>query len=152
MLNVPDAVIGGADGSIGFGLGLSRPSSGHSTPKRISFAELPESTSGAPTSRRARSIKSRKSRSRSAAKRLQGREGDERDDGEDPGGKGWFSSWLLGAASSKGGAGLPASAYGYAGLSGPSMGVHAEERFGKGVGWGTRPGYGGVGGVDDWAV
>lgn len=152
MLNVPDAVIG-ANGAIGFGLGFSRPSSGHSTPKRISFAELPESTSGASTSRRSRSIKSsRKSRSRSTPRRDGGGDGDRGDDGEDPGGRGWFGSWLLGAASSKGGTGLSGGGFGYGGLGGPSMGVHAEERYGKpGVGWGARPGFGG-GAMEDWAV
>ncbi|KAK7696267.1 hypothetical protein QCA50_000920 [Cerrena zonata] len=152
MLNVPDAVIG-ANGSIGFGLGFSRPSSGHSTPKRISFAELPGGTSGASTSRRSRSIKSsRKSRSRSSPRRLQDGDRDQKEDGEDPGGRGWFSSWLLGTASSSKGA-SSGSGYVYGGLSGPSMSVHAEERYGKaGVGWGARPGFGGTGGMEDWAV
>ncbi|CAL1700261.1 unnamed protein product [Somion occarium] len=138
LLIVPDALNGA---------GSSRLSSGQSTPKRISFAQLPEFTTG--TSSRP-STRGRKSKSRSKSSLPTSRKGrDDKEDGEDPGASGgWFSSWLLGAgaASTKGGGGM-------GGLSGPSASVLAEERFGRSVGslgsWGARPG---LGGLEDWAV
>ena len=110
-----------------FGNGVARvmgsaPSSGVSTPKRISFAELPESYSASqPGTSKLRERKSRR-------KRKQGKGSDKEETG------GWFKTLLGGGLSS--------------GLT--SMGSREErieERMARG--WGSRPGYGTL---DDWAV
>ncbi|KAI0080866.1 hypothetical protein K474DRAFT_102636 [Panus rudis PR-1116 ss-1] len=136
MLSIPDAIVNG------LGLGFGTGSSGHSTPKRISFIE-PTSSS---TSRKSRSSKpsgstSSKSHSKSKAKgrskslNPSSRRSSLENSSDDPGG-GWFSTWILGA-----------------GLNGRSAGVGTgglvpDERFG------VRPGpvYGGRPGLDDWAI
>ncbi|KAF8138337.1 hypothetical protein EV363DRAFT_1580160 [Boletus edulis] len=101
-----------------FGNGVARvmgstPSSGVSTPKRISFAELPESYSGSqPGTSKLRERKSRK-------KSKQGKVSDE----EKP--TGWLKTLLGG------------------GLGSASMGSREERMEERMVrGWGSRPGYG----------
>ncbi|KII94610.1 hypothetical protein PLICRDRAFT_169348 [Plicaturopsis crispa FD-325 SS-3] len=106
----------------------SQRTSGRSTPKRISFAALPESyASSRPGSSR------RKNKSRDGKK--------DRDRDKEGVGGGWFSSWLLGAAAVGGGPAVPSSA-----------GAHHEERVEERIGrsWGGRTGMGA--GLDDWAV
>ena len=111
-----------------FGNGMARvmgsaPSSGVSTPKRISFAELPESYSGLqPGTSKLRERKSRK-------KSKQGKGNDKEEAG------GWLKTLLRGGLSSGGVAGVG------------SREDRMEERMARG--WGSRPGYGTL---DDWAV
>jgi len=111
-----------------FGNGVARvmgsvPSSGMSTPKRISFAELPESYSGSrPGMSKLRWRKGRK-------KSKQGKGNDKEET------SGWLETLLRGGLSSGGLAGMG------------SREERIEERMARG--WGSRPGYGTL---DDWAV
>ncbi|KAH9844353.1 uncharacterized protein C8Q71DRAFT_903415 [Rhodofomes roseus] len=119
------------------GLHLSMPSvpglrssgsSGRSTPKRISFAELPESYAG--------------SKPGGAPSKFKGKErakgvGKGKGKGKDDEDGGWWTGWLLGAAGTGSGAGL-------------SMGAAREERV-RSPGWSTRPGYVG-GGWEEWGA
>ena len=111
-----------------FGNGVARvmgsaPSSGVSTPKRISFAELPESYSGSqPGTSKLRERKGRK-------KGKQGKSSDKEE------ANGWLNTLLRGGLSSGGLAGMG------------SREDRMEERMARG--WGSRPGYGTL---DDWAV
>ncbi|KAH0839799.1 hypothetical protein J3R83DRAFT_744 [Lanmaoa asiatica] len=111
-----------------FGNGVARvmgsaSSSGVSTPKRISFAKLPESYSGSQsgTSR----LRERKSRKKN--KQVKGVDKE--------GAGGWLRTLLSGGLSSGGLAGMG------------SREERMEERMARG--WGSRPGYGTL---DDWAV
>lgn len=111
-----------------FGNGVARvmgsaPSSGVSTPKRISFAKLPESYSGSqPGTSRPRERKSRK-------KSKQGKGSDKEE------ASGWLTTFLREGLSSGGLASIG------------SREERMEERMARG--WGSRPGYGTL---DDWAV
>ncbi|KAG9317337.1 hypothetical protein JVU11DRAFT_1536 [Chiua virens] len=111
-----------------FGNGVARvmgstPSSGVSTPKRISFAELPESYSGS----RPGTSKLRERKSRRKSKQRKGNDGEEEE--------GWLKAFLGGGLSS----------------GGPSSIGTREERMEERMarGWGSRPGYGTL---DDWAI
>ena len=111
-----------------FGNGVARvmgsaPSSGVSTPKRISFAKLPESYSGSQPG----TSKSRERKSRKKGKQGQGNNKEEA--------SGWLKTFLRGGLSSGGLAGMG------------SREERLEERMARG--WGSRPGYGTL---DDWAV
>ncbi|KAF8645494.1 hypothetical protein AX16_007779 [Volvariella volvacea WC 439] len=143
----------------------SMPGSGRSTPKRISFAELPESyASTRPEgSSRFREMKNSRSRRRSRSKsglvngdrKGKQREGHNEGDKELERGPGWFSKFLVGAAS--------ASAAG-AGPGGPVHGLGMDERYeermsrsgarfaGMGMaGSGMGPGFGSSG-LDEWSL
>ncbi|KZT29366.1 hypothetical protein NEOLEDRAFT_594157 [Neolentinus lepideus HHB14362 ss-1] len=100
-------------------LSRSSASSGRSTPKRISFAELPESYGS--------SKPGGSESSKYPSKRGKKKKNKERSDSE--GSAGWWASWLLGANGTYGGAGM-------------SMSVErAEERGvaeGAGRGWGGK--------------
>ncbi|KAI9574806.1 hypothetical protein HD554DRAFT_2050200 [Boletus coccyginus] len=110
-----------------FGNGVARvmgsvPSSGMSTPKRISFAELPESYSSSQPGMS-------KLRWRKGRKKKQGKGNDKEET------SGWLETLLRGGLSSGGLAGMG------------SREERIEERMARG--WGSRPGYGTL---DDWAV
>lgn len=110
----------------------SATSSGRSTPKRISFAELPESYAGSKpegASSKFRDKGKGKERSRGVSKGKG--KGKEEEEG------GWWTGWLLGAAGTGSGAGL-------------SLGAAREERV-RGSGWNTRPGYPGSG-WEEWGA
>ncbi|KAH7916799.1 hypothetical protein BJ138DRAFT_1139177 [Hygrophoropsis aurantiaca] len=120
-----------------FGSGVARalgsaPPSGVSTPKRISFAELPESYSSSRPEGAPSKFKDKKARSRSKRRgKGKGKAGVDGSDEQD--GSGWLTGWLLG------------------GTSGVALGARHEERIEERMsrGWGTRPGFGTM---DDWAV
>jgi hypothetical protein len=102
----------------------SSPPSNASTPKRISFAELPESYSNSrPGTSKLRERKSKKRKSK------KGKDSEK----EEPAG-GWLKTWL--------GGGLSAGSLGVGGRE-----EKMEERMARG--WGSRPGFGTL---DDWAV
>jgi hypothetical protein len=106
-----------------FGNGVARVmGSGSSTPKRISFAEFPESYS----SSRPGSSKLRESKSKRRNKKKKDNE-----KGEEQAG-GWLKTWIGGGLSAGTTAGRE---------------ERAEERISRG--WGSRPGFGTM---DDWAV
>ncbi len=113
------------------GLGSkSASSSGRSTPKRISFAELPEAH-----------ISSRPDKFRDKKRKGKGKE--KAEDVEDSLGKGWFTT-LFGGAGGSMGAGMGAGA-GMGGLA------YAEDRISRS--WGGRgSGGGGYGYPDEWAA
>lgn len=120
-----------------FGAGVARvvgsnPSSGISTPKRISFAELPESYASSRPEGSSR-FKEKKSRSRNKCKSKTKPKSQVDKAREDNGG--WWTGWLLSA-----GAGSELS------LSAQRYEERMEDRATRS--WG-RPGYGGM---DDWAV
>lgn len=127
LLGLPDAL--GISGFVNSSTS-SVTSSGHSTPKRISFAELPESYAsskpgGVPSKFRDKARS--KSRSRDKAKRsADGRKDKERERDE---GGGWWTGWLLGAAGTESGSGL-------------SLGATREERIPRSPGWSVRSGFG----------
>lgn len=111
-----------------FGNGMARvmgsaPSSGVSTPKRISFAALPESYSGS----RPGMSKLRQRKSKKKSKQVNGSDEEEA--------SGWLKTLLSAGLSSRVVAGMG------------SREERMEERMARG--WGTRPGYGIL---DDWAV
>ncbi|KAF8559160.1 hypothetical protein OG21DRAFT_886106 [Imleria badia] len=111
-----------------FGNGVARvmgsaPSSGVSTPKRISFAELPESYSGSQPG----TSKLRERKSRKKGKQSKGSDKEKAN--------GWLNTLLRGGLSAGGLAGIG------------SREDRMEERMARG--WGSRPGYGTL---DDWAV
>ncbi|KAH7931332.1 hypothetical protein BV22DRAFT_1077265 [Leucogyrophana mollusca] len=120
-----------------FGSGVAKalgsaPPSGVSTPKRISFAELPESYSSSRPEGAPSKFKDKKARSRSK-KRGKGKGKGGTDDKDDSDAGGWLTGWLMG------------------GTSGVALGARQEERIEERMsrGWGTRPGFGTM---DDWAV
>ncbi|KAG6867477.1 hypothetical protein C0993_002300 [Termitomyces sp. T159_Od127] len=118
-------------GSLAAG-GSSAASSGRSTPRRISFAALPESYRGEGSARFGRRARERE------RKRGRGRGRDEEGEGEGEEG-GWWSTWFLGGGGGGGGGG--------------GREERIEERFGRS--WGGRvPGASaGFGpGADEWAV
>lgn len=113
----------------------SAPSSGRSTPKRISFAELPE----AHVSSRPEKFKGkRKARSKETAKGKRDEEGES----EEGGGGGWFAAWF----------GLNAGP----GTSGLAYVSRQDERMEDRINrnWGGRMGGagGGFGYLDEWGV
>ena len=113
----------------------STPSSGRSTPKRISFAELPESYAGSkPGGAPSKFRDKMKGKERAGRGKGKGWKGKGREEEE---GGGWWTGWLLGAAGTGSGAGL-------------SMSAAREERL-RGPGWSTRPGYVG-GGWEEWGA
>ncbi|KAG6810748.1 hypothetical protein H0H92_010492 [Tricholoma furcatifolium] len=124
----------------------SAPSSGRSTPtpKRISFAALPESYAGSRPGGRGSSRSSRKKRKKSSGLRGEG-DGDEGDgdegSGDGEGDGGWWGGWFLG----------PGSVSGVKGHGGYGE-ERVEERLGRS--WGGRmPGAAGFGpGMDEWAI
>ncbi|KIJ20404.1 hypothetical protein PAXINDRAFT_7648, partial [Paxillus involutus ATCC 200175] len=121
-LSLPDVFGNGMARVVGV-MGSSPPSNA-STPKRISFAELPESYSNSrPGTSKLRERKSKKRKSK------KGKDSEK----EEPAG-GWLKTWL--------GGGLSAGSLGVGGRE-----EKMEERMARG--WGSRPGFGTL---DDWAV
>lgn len=90
----------------------SRPSSGTNTPKRISFAKLPESYSGLRPSNS--KLRNKKGKRKSKVEQTKAKEGES---------SGWFETWL----------GVGPSPW-------RSQEERIEERMTRG--WGARPGYG----------
>ena len=107
-----------------------RSSSGRSTPKRISFAELPESYASSRPAGSSSRFSGKKN------KRKGGTSGE--DVGEGGSGKGWWASWLVGAVNVSGTRLVPST-------------LRPEERVEERVsrGWGSRV-FGSS--LDDWAV
>ncbi|KIJ69928.1 hypothetical protein HYDPIDRAFT_35378 [Hydnomerulius pinastri MD-312] len=104
-------------------MGSGSPS-GVSTPKRISFAELPESyASSRPGTSKLRERKS-KNKNKKGKKNAK----------EDEEGSGWLKTWLTGGLST-------------GTVSAGKQEERIEERMARG--WGSRPGFGTL---DDWAV
>ncbi|KAI0032922.1 hypothetical protein K488DRAFT_85377 [Vararia minispora EC-137] len=101
----------------------SASSSGRSTPKRISFAALPDDTTGTIKGRRVRSRSRTKRRSRSAVSYS-----------SDDGGEGWWTAWLLGGSG------------GFTGLA-PGEGPSRVRESRKSSSWGR-----GFHGMEDFAV
>lgn len=122
-----------------FGAGVARvmgsaPSSGRSTPKRISFAELPESYAGSRPEGSSRfKAKQKKSRTKGKSKAKSQVDKAREENG------GWWTGWLLGAS----GAGTASGLSSYAHRHEERM----EDRAART--WGGR---GGLGGMDDWGV
>ncbi|KAJ7887594.1 hypothetical protein B0H14DRAFT_3721323 [Mycena olivaceomarginata] len=90
-----------------FGMRRSRPGSGASTPKRISFAELPESYTGAGSGsgKYAAAKRSRRAGAKGKGKaRSKGKRGSEDGEGEEGGGGGWLA-WFVGGVCGRGGGG-----------------------------------------------
>ncbi|EMD40539.1 hypothetical protein CERSUDRAFT_111139 [Gelatoporia subvermispora B] len=114
----------------------SSPVSGRSTPKRISFAELPESHSGS-LGRRDKS----KGRLRGKSKR-KGKSKDGKSSDKDEEEHGWWMGWLLGAAGTGSGSGLSVGAT-----------VGRDDRAGRSPGstWAARPGFG-YGALEEWGA
>ena len=121
----------------------SASASGASTPKRISFAELPESYAGARggagSGRGFHAKGNRKGKGKGkgddTAKR-QGADGDSSEGGEG----GWWVGWLLGAAGTRSGTGMS--------MSGGRPEERVEARMARS--WSGRAGL--AGGMEDWAV
>lgn len=112
----------------------SASSSGRSTPKRISFAELPESYAGSKPGGTPSKFRDKiKGKARSSRRKGKGKEKGQAEEEE---GGGWWTSWLLGAAGTGSGSGM-------------NMSASREERM-RGPGWSTRPGYGG--GWEEWGA
>ncbi|KAF9809832.1 hypothetical protein IEO21_07232 [Rhodonia placenta] len=137
----PTPTLLGIPGAFGFTRSRtsSAASSGRSTPtpKRISFAELPEPHVGASSSK----LRDKKAGARDGggkARRRRGRGAQGRGKEEDEGG-GWWTGWLLGAAGTGSGSGL-------------SLSASREERVPGGLGssWSVRPGYGGS--LEEWGA
>jgi len=105
----------------------SRTSSGTNSPRRISFAQLPESYTqsrgGSEGSLRLRDKEKKREKARAAAAAAKAAKS---------GGEGWWSSWFLPSSS---------------GLSGTAE-ERVEDRFARG--WGIRGGSGG--GMDEWGL
>ncbi|OCH94293.1 hypothetical protein OBBRIDRAFT_163957 [Obba rivulosa] len=114
----------------------SASASGRSTPKRISFAELPESHTGSSGSRDKGKGRLR-GKSKRKGKGKDGRNGE--NDGEEPG---WWTGWLLGAAGTGSGSGLSVG-----------VAVGRDERAVRPLGstWAARPGFG-YGGLEEWGA
>ena len=134
MLSVSDAIVNG--------LGLG---SGHSTPKRISFAELPESYA----SSRSRSGSSpTRTSSNSSGSRASKRKGKHRvlDKGGGEGNPtGWLYEWLFSATGTGPLVGSSSS------RTSPSESfLRQDERFTRNPMWASRPGFGSS--IEDWAV
>ncbi|TCD68490.1 hypothetical protein EIP91_010665 [Steccherinum ochraceum] len=125
MLSVSDALIS----PFGFS------SSGHSTPKRISFAEPPPSAR--PQSSRTLTKRSGSSRAKGKRKASSGPGGGDESSGSEGG---WWMTWLLGAAGTTGSA------------SGVGMGAarRGDERMVRSSNWNARPGFGSS--LEDWAM
>lgn len=127
MLNIPDA------------LGVitrrrSATSSGASTPKRISFAELPESYSRSKPEGASSRFKTRShSKTRDKGKGVAGPGGGgSGSKGKDDDGLAWWAKWFLG----------PTGEFG--------SGDRYEERIARGASWGARPGL--ANGMEDWGA
>ncbi|TFK55428.1 hypothetical protein OE88DRAFT_617055 [Heliocybe sulcata] len=100
-------------------------SSGRSTPKRISFAELPESYGGSkPGGPEAAKYPGKRGRRK------------KKEGSESEGGAGWWTGWLLGANGTYGGTGM-------------SMSVEGAGE-GAGRGWGGKARFGGP--MDEWGI
>ncbi|KAH8096688.1 hypothetical protein BXZ70DRAFT_330487 [Cristinia sonorae] len=131
MLSIPDLMSPFGFGSIS--LSNSASGSGNTTPKRISFAELP------PRTARSESAKTMKrSRSKGKGKRRAGSTGS---GGESSGGEnGWWTTWLMGAAGS-----------GSTSASGLGMAAarRGEDKL-RSASWSARPGFGNS--LEDWAM
>ena len=126
------------------GLGGSTASSGRSTPKRISFAELPEpygSERGGGSGRGFEKKRSKKAKKRSGKGKGKSKgddaeaAGSDGSDGEDDDDKGWWAKLLLGSGSARS-------------LSLGRREERVESRIARGLG--SRGGFGG--GIEDWAV
>ncbi|CCM01749.1 uncharacterized protein FIBRA_03815 [Fibroporia radiculosa] len=132
LLGLPDTL---RISSIVNGSVHSATSSGRSTPKRISFAELPESYAGSRPEGAPSKLRDKvRSKSKRRGKRADGRKSDGSDKDE---GNAWWMGWLLGAAGTGSGSGL-------------SLGATREERVPRSPNWNSRPGYGSA--LDDWGA
>jgi len=100
----------------------STSASGRSTPKRISFAELPESYASSKPEGVQSKFRQKKAR--------EGRSGKGKGKEKEDDGGAWWTGWLLGAAGTGSGSGL-------------SLGAAREERIAQTPSWTSRPGYGG---------
>ncbi|KAJ3484095.1 hypothetical protein NLI96_g5868 [Meripilus lineatus] len=156
MLSVSDVIVSG----FGFGSGGS---SGGSTPKRISFAELPE-----PSGRTRLSSYSRSSKRKGKFKHSNPGNGNgnghskQHSYSDDDlygggvagrGGGGWLYELLLSAAAIGGGGSVGGNGSGGGSVTSPrSSGsfVRQDERFSRYPAWANRPGFGSS--VEDWAV
>lgn len=121
-----------------FGAGMARMmgsanSSGHSTPKRISFAQLPEPYASSRPEGSAR-FRAKQSRSRSKGKGKGKAKSQVDKDREESGS--WWNWWLLGASGANNG-----------NLSAQRHEERMEDRAARSLG--GRPGFGGL---DEWAV
>ena len=121
-----------------FGAGVARvigsaSSSGRSTPKRISFAQLPESYSGSRPEGSSR-FKAKQRKSRTKGNKAKGQVDKARDEHG-----GWWTGWLLGASGAITANGLSSYAHRHE--------ERIEDRAART--WGGR---GGLGGMDDWGV
>ncbi|KAH9948786.1 hypothetical protein B0H21DRAFT_214051 [Amylocystis lapponica] len=126
LLTVPD-------NPLRTGLRSPASSSGRSTPKRISFAELPESYAGSKPGGASRFRD--KARDRDKHGKGKGKGKAERDAEQE--GTGWWTGWLLGAAGTGSGSGL-------------SVGAAREERYPRSPTWSVRPGFGNS--LEDWGA
>lgn len=132
-----------APGQNNTGPGGSSASSARSTPKRISFAELPEpygSERGGGSGRgfekkRSRKAKKRSGKGKGKSKGDNADAGSDGSDGEDDDDKGWWAKLLLGTGSARS-------------LSLGRREERVESRIARGLG--SRGGFGG--GIEDWAV
>ncbi|KAF8076794.1 hypothetical protein FPV67DRAFT_1618739 [Lyophyllum atratum] len=140
VMSIPDFHFLGAGVGRVLGGGSTTPSSagsGRSTPKRISFAELPESYAGT-TSGKFGLKKGRRGRERGKGK---GKE-------EEEGAGGWWSGWLVSTGTGTGTGGVGGGGFG------AGAGRHeerVEDRLSRN--WGGRmagPGFGS--GLDEWAM
>ncbi|RDB19931.1 hypothetical protein Hypma_012944 [Hypsizygus marmoreus] len=125
-LSIPDLLGAG----VARALGSSASSSGRSTPKRISFAELPESYADSRPGGSSSKFRDKKKRREKHASG-KGKERDESDSGG-----GWWTSWLVGGSAS-------------------STSRHHEERTEDRLtrSWGGRMSGAGFGsGLDEWAM
>ena len=112
----------------------STPSSGQSTPKRISFAKLPESYANSRPGGSSR-FQDKKSRSRSKEKGKAKSQVDKA--GEEN--RGWWTGWLLGGSGTENLSGLNFAAQ-----------RHDERLEDRALrSWGSRSGFGAM---DDWAI
>ncbi|KAG6857000.1 hypothetical protein H0H87_011094 [Tephrocybe sp. NHM501043] len=142
VLSIPDLLsVRSWSGSLGRSSGSSAPSSGRSTPKRISFAQLPESYADSRGGSSAKFRERDKSKRRKGAGARKGGAANGKDNSEGEGGGSWWSGWLLaGAAIGQGG-------HGY-GKGEERM----EERLSRSWG-GKMPGAAGFGpGMDEWTI
>ncbi|KDQ64218.1 hypothetical protein JAAARDRAFT_52198 [Jaapia argillacea MUCL 33604] len=130
FLTIPDFI--GGNGYVTIATPTS--SSGRSTPKRISFAELPESYAGTRPDRSSLRF-GQKSKGKRRSKSL-----DRSGDGDREGSGGWWTGWLLGPTGTPAGGGLSAS----------TSIDRADDRDDVARGWGGRARFGG--GMEDWAI
>jgi hypothetical protein len=128
-LSVPDLL----NVSVVKALGGSSSSSGRSTPKRISFAELPESYASSRPPGSLSKFKGKKSRQNTSGS---GSEASKTVAQGSGGGRTWLMEWLIGAAH---GYGLSASS---------SRDQRSEDRTSRS--WASRAGMGA--GLEDWSV